>query len=71
MLGHQRVALSERFRRCGLVGRSALLDVGFEVLKTQAKPSASLFLLPTDPNTDLSTTSPAPHLPHVAMLIMD
>jgi hypothetical protein len=38
-IGSQGVAL-----RCGLVGGSVSLEVGFEVSDAQARPSASLFL---------------------------
>ena len=38
------------------------LGVGFEVTKTQARLSGSLFLLPVDLDVELSVTSPAPCL---------
>jgi hypothetical protein len=34
------------------------LRMGFEVLDSQAKSSVILFLLPANPDIDLSTTSP-------------
>ena len=42
--------------RCGLVGGSMSLGMGFEVLK-------AFFLLPVDPDVELSATSPASCLP--------
>ena len=52
------------------IGRSMSGGVGFEVSEAQARPSAHfLFLLPTDPDVELSAPSPAPCLP--AMMIMD
>lgn len=68
MLGHQRVALLERIRKCDLVGgvafgRPASRRVGFEVSRTQARPRDSLFLLSAGEGVDLSATSPADCLP--------
>ena len=42
--------------------------VGFEVSEAQARPSVALFLLPANPDVEFSATSPAPCLPHDAML---
>jgi hypothetical protein len=45
--------------------------VGFGVSNAQARPSVSVFLLPVDPDVELSATSPAPCLPacqHVSCL---
>jgi hypothetical protein len=74
MLGHQGVALFERIRRCDLVGGGvALLEelvslgMGFEVSMTKTKPS--FFLLPVDPDAELST-SPVPCLSAVMFLAM-
>ena len=40
------------------------MEAGFEVSDAQAKSSvAVLFLLPEDPDVELSATSPAPCLP--------
>lgn len=36
---------------------------GYEVSKTQARPSVILFLLPDDPDVELSASFPAPCLP--------
>jgi hypothetical protein len=56
----------------GELGSLALLElvsfcwrsrVGFEVLKAQARPIGSLFLLPAGPAVGLSATSPVPCLP--------
>ena len=47
MLSHQGVALFEkikRIRRCGLVGGSVSLGVGFEISKAHAKPRVSLLM---------------------------
>jgi hypothetical protein len=44
MLGHHGVVLFERIKRCGLVGRSMSLGVGFEVSNAYAKSSLSLCL---------------------------
>ena len=44
-------------RRCGLIGWSVSLGVGFGVSKAQA--CVSLFLLPLDSDIDLSASSPA------------
>jgi hypothetical protein len=61
---------SGTIRRCGLVGVGvAFLEeirhwgVGFEVSDAQAKPSVSpLFLLPVDPDVELSAPFPTPCL---------
>lgn len=51
--------------------------VGGGVLNAQARPGVSLFLLPADPDVELSAASPAPCLPYLlttllaTMLIMD
>jgi hypothetical protein len=58
MFGHQGMALFEMIRGCGLVGGSVSLEVNFEILRTQARPSASLFLS-SDLGIELSATSPA------------
>lgn len=55
MLSHQRVALFEKMR-FGLGGTVSLVE-GFEVSKTQARPSGSLLLLPMDPEIELSTSA--------------
>lgn len=69
MLNHQGVVVL-RIRRYGLVridvtffGGNVPLRVGFGVSKAQARPSGSLFLLPVDPDIELSANSPTPHLP--------
>jgi hypothetical protein len=48
--------------KCDLVGRDPLGD-GLEVSEAQARSSGILFLLPTDPDVELSATSRAPSLP--------
>lgn len=48
------VALFKRIKRYGSVGGSMSLGVASELLKAQARPSVSLFLLPVDPNVELS-----------------
>lgn len=58
MLSHQRVALFKRIRRCGLVGRSILLGVGFGISEAHARPKVSLFPEPMGPVEDLSVTIP-------------
>jgi hypothetical protein len=63
MFGHRRVAVFESIRRSGLDGGSVFLEVDFEVSKAQARPSVSLFLLPTDPDVELSATSPTSCVP--------
>jgi len=51
-------------RRCGLVGRSVSLGMGFEVSDVSIQVQCHyLFLLPLDPDVEPSTTSPAPCLP--------
>ena len=50
-------------KRCGLVGGSMSLEADLDVSNAQARPSFSIFLLPMDPNVELSTTSSAPWLP--------
>ena len=57
------MALFRRIRRCGLVGGTMTLGVGFELSKAYARPSGSVFLLPVDSDVDLTTASPAPCLP--------
>ena len=57
MLGHQGVALFQRSRRYGLIGRIVSLGVGFEVSSDQAR---LLFLLPMDRDIELSATSSVP-----------
>jgi hypothetical protein len=61
---------SRRIGRCGLVGRSISLGLGFEISKAQASPSMSLFLLPVDLDVKLSATYPATYhvYLHAAML---
>ena len=65
--GSKEVALLEMWTcwsRCGFVGTCASLGVGFEVSDAQARPSvALLFLLPADPDVELSAASPVPCLP--------
>ena len=75
MLGHQGVALPQKakdvwpcWNKCGLVGGSMPLGLGFEVSKAQARPSGSLFLLSMDPDAELSAGSLAPACLHAAML---
>jgi hypothetical protein len=49
--------------KCDLVGRSMSLEAGFEVSDAQAMPSVTLFLLPANPDVELSATCVAPCLP--------
>lgn len=63
MLGYQGIEPLERdyecdfcWSTCGLVGGCVSLKVGFEVLKAQARPSVSLFLLSADLNVELLAT---------------
>jgi hypothetical protein len=58
-VGHQEVAL-HKIRRGGLDDGSMLLEVRFGVSKAQARPSVSSFLLPDDPDVQLSAMSPTP-----------
>lgn len=54
---------SATVKRCSLVGvGEVLLEEGvvFGVPNTQARLSVSFFLLPADPDVEISTTSPAP-----------
>ena len=44
-----------------------MLGAGFEIFETQARLCVSVFLLPADPDVELSALSPAPCL-HAAML---
>ncbi|EDL18447.1 mCG147608 [Mus musculus] len=60
--GHQRGALYERTKRCGLVGGSVSLGVDPEVPKPIPSLEA-LFLLSADSDIQLLATSPAPCLP--------
>lgn len=63
LLGHQEGApLESKYKVCpwsryDLVGRIVSLGVGFGVLKAQASPSVSLFLLPEDLNVEFSAKS--------------
>lgn len=62
MLSYQGVALLEKVRWCGLVGKSVSLGLGVEVSKAQARFSG--FSLPGDCRyTELSATTPALCLP--------
>lgn len=63
MLTHQGVALFEKIRKCGLVGRSLSLAEGFVASKAYAKLSVSLFQLPGDLDVKLSSASPATCVP--------
>ena len=60
---------------CGLVGGSMSLEVDFEVKNSQARPSVTLFLLPSTPDIELLATSPVLCLPAcchaLTMMIMD
>jgi len=49
--------------RCGLVGGSRSLGMGFEVSKAQARLSIALLLLSVETDVQLSATSPALCLP--------
>ena len=49
--------------KCGLVGGSMSLGMGFEVSDAQARPGVTLFLMPVDLDVKLSATSPALYLP--------
>ena len=49
--------------KCGLVGGTVSLEVGFEVSEAQARPSVSLCMLPADQVIELSATSAVPSLP--------
>ena len=55
-LGSQRV--SDTLRRCDLVGRSVSPGSGFEVSDVQARP-VTHFLLPENPDVELSDSCPA------------
>ena len=46
-----------------LLEEGVTMDAGFEVSKTQARPSISLFLLPVDQDVKLSATSATFFLP--------
>lgn len=64
--GPHRCIGSGTFRRYGLVGRSVSLEVGATLKFQKLKPDVAascLFLLPLDPNVELSATSPVPCLP--------
>lgn len=63
MVGHQQVVLFEETRRCGLVRGAVSLEEGFQVSRTQVRPSGLLFLLPADLDAKLSATSPVLCLP--------
>lgn len=63
MLGQQGAALFDRLRPYSLVGRSKPLGVGFETPRAQARLSGSLFLVPENPDIELSATSSVPCLP--------
>jgi hypothetical protein len=56
------MALFERIRTCGFVGGSVSLRMDFEVSDAQAKPRVILFLLPANPDIELSAPSLAPCL---------
>ena len=49
--------------RSGLLGGSVSLKMVLGVSKVQARLSVSLLLMPANPDTELSATSPAPCLP--------
>ena len=50
--------------KCGLVGGGVSLGEGFEVSDAQARIKwLSFFLLPANPDVELSGSSPAPCLP--------
>jgi len=51
--------------RCDPIEGSVSLwwEVGFEVSEAQARPCLTLFLLPPDPDVELSSNCPAPCLP--------
>ena len=68
MLGHHGMALLGKSRRCVWpCGRKCVTggggEEGFGVSKAQAKSSVVLFLLPTDPDVELSVPPPALCLP--------
>jgi hypothetical protein len=42
--------------RCGFVEESMSTGVGFEVSKAQPKTNVSIFVLPVDPDVELSAT---------------
>lgn len=50
-VGHQRMVLFERIRKCDLVGEILSLRVGFEVSRAWAR--SRVFLLSVDPNVGL------------------
>lgn len=57
MLGYQGVAVFERVRSSGLDGGSVSTGMGFEFSEAQSRPGVSLFLLPVDPDGELSDIS--------------
>lgn len=57
--GTHKCIRNDTIRRCSLAGGSVSLEEGFEISNVQVKPSVSLFLLPVDPNVELSATSSA------------
>jgi hypothetical protein len=61
--GSHRLIESGTISRCGLVGGSVSLEVGFEVSNAQARHSVSLFLLLANSDVELSATSATSSLP--------
>jgi hypothetical protein len=59
----QRSIGSGTIRKCGFVGESVILGVGFEIFKCQARSGVTLFLLLADPDIQLSAIPPVPCLP--------
>jgi hypothetical protein len=55
-IGSKEVALFERTRKCGLVGGSVSLGLGFEIQKSKSGPVA-LFLLPAISRSGCRTLS--------------
>lgn len=63
-LSPQLINCLKRIKKCGLVGGSLSLGVGFKVSKAHSRPSSSLFLylLPMDQDVKLSAVAPEPWL---------
>ena len=61
--GPHRLIGTGNIRRCGFVGGSVSLGVGFVISEAQSRSSDSLFLFSADLDIELSATSPAACLP--------
>ena len=53
----------KKIKRSGFIRGTVSLGMGFVVSNSQARPTISLFMLPVDPDLELSTTSLGPCLP--------